>query len=92
MTKARFLWRVALLCNLCYVLSIYLRMHPSNNYGSFQSTILIMGTILGFTLNVISLALLGWSRSRKKHWEDGMRWLPLSNAAFFVLQIIDLLI
>jgi hypothetical protein len=92
MTKARFLWRVAFLCNLCYVLSIYLRMNPSNNYGSFQSSILIMGTILGFTLNILSLALFCWSVSRNKQWEDGMRWLPISNAAFLLLQIIDMLL
>ena len=50
-----------------------------------------MGTILGFTLNVLSLALLGWSASRKKYWELGMRWIPIANLAFFLFQIIDLL-
>ena len=91
MTKARFLWRVAFLCNLCYLVSIYLRMNPSHNYGSFQSTVLIMGTLLGFTLNLFSLGLLGFSKTRKKHWEDGILWLPILNAGFLLAQLIDLL-
>src|ERR671912_1320789 len=80
MTKARFLWRVAFLCNICYLVSIYLRMHPSHNYGAFQSTILIMGTILAFSLNLVSLGLYSYSAGNKKHWENGMKWLPMLNA------------
>jgi len=90
MTKARFLWRVAFLCNLCYLVSIYLRMNPSDNYGSFQSTILIMGTILGFTLNLISFGLYSFSRAKNKYWEEGHHWLPVLNAILFGVQLLDL--
>src|SRR3954465_10912227 len=41
MTKPRFLWRVAFLCNLCYWFCIYLRLHPSASTLFFQSTLLI---------------------------------------------------
>jgi hypothetical protein len=90
MTKARFLWRVAFLCNICYLVSIYLRMHPSHNYGAFQSTVLIMGTILAFSLNLVSLGLYGYSAWNKKGWEGGMKWLPILNAVLFLLQLLDL--
>jgi hypothetical protein len=66
-------------------------MHPSDNYGSFQSTILIMGTLLAFLINLVSIGLFLISRIREKHWEEGVLWLPAANAVFFMVQIADLI-
>ena len=91
MTKARFLWRVAFLCNLCYLVSIYLRMHPSSNYGAAQSTVLVMGTMLAFVLNLVSLILYFVSLAGRKQWQKTLGWLPITNAALFMVQLADLL-
>jgi len=90
MTKARFLWRVAFLCNLCYLVSVYLRMHPSPNYGAAQSTVLVMGTLLAFGLNLVSLILYIVSLAGRKEWQKTLAWLPLANIAFFMVQLVDL--
>src|SRR6476661_8684470 len=91
MTKARFLWRVAFLCNLCYLISIYLRMHPSSNYGAAQSTVLIMGTLLAFVLNLLSLILLIIAVNSKREGTKNFLWLPVANLVVFIVQLIDLI-
>lgn len=91
MLKPVFLWRVTLLCNLCYLISLGLRIFPSANYGAFQSTILIMGTLMALLMNVVSLISIIILLFQYKSASLQPAWLLVINFLLFLVQLIDLM-
>lgn len=92
MSKLLFLWRVTLICNLCYLVALGLRIFPSGNYGAFQSTVIVMGTIMALWLNVfsaISVLILGIQKNRRALQPA---WLLITNLVIFLAQFLDLFI
>lgn len=93
MPKLLFFSRVALLCNLCFLLTYLMRYVPQLKEGFFVSTIIITGLVLSIVINFIvnllyMLIKLGY---RKPLTAYVPAWLAITNFLFFVVQAILLL-
>ena len=92
MPKLMFFSRVALLCNVCFVLTFLVRYVPSLKEGFFVSTIIIIGLVLSIVINVIiNLLYLLVVAAGKPIGNFVPVWLAIINFLFFVLQAILLI-
>lgn len=93
MQSLLFLSRVALLCNICFLVVQVLRyvsFAPAN--GPLLSTLVIAGYLLSFLLNAILLiAFIVLKLSKKKLLVGLPRWIIAANLTIFLLQIILLI-
>ena len=92
MSKLLFLSRVGLLCNICFLLTFFIRYVPELKDGFFVSTIIVIGLVLSIVINVILnmfYLLITVAEKRVIHYVP--TWLILINFLFFVFQAILLL-
>lgn len=83
-----FFSRVVFICNLFYLLAIYIRLNPTFPDIFLSSTSIIIGTIMAIYGNIfINLAYLILLFNRKKMKEFAPVWLVLANFIFLLIQI-----
>lgn len=89
MPKLIFLLKLAVICNVCYVLGFFLRAKILNIPPSISSTLIILGYPVAILLNTI---LLIWILIifRKTEFSKQLRWLIIFSALIYTAQIIDL--
>jgi hypothetical protein len=92
MPKLAFFSRVALLCNICFLITLLLRFAPDLKYGFFISTIVIIGLVLSIVINVLlhifCLLIIAAGKPIRQYVPA---WLLVINFLFFVLQAILLM-
>lgn len=92
MSKLLFLSRVALLCNICFLLTFLMHYVPALENGIITSTIIIMGNIIAIVVNVlihlIYLILFFIGRSILSLIPV---WLMVINFVFLIIQVILLI-
>jgi hypothetical protein len=89
MRALRFLSRVALICNLCFLCTgiiLWIRNPPE---GQLIVLVIIIGYVLSGLINAIIgiwylLALL----TGKRFWNSVPKWLIIVNSLFIVLQVV----
>lgn len=92
MPKLLFFSRVALLCNLCFLVTFLLRYAPGLKSSFFVSTIIIMGLVLGIVINtLVNILYLATTISRRPISRFVPLWLIITNILFFIFQAILLL-
>lgn len=92
MSKLLFFSRVALLCNVCFVLTFLIRYVPEMKEGFIVSTIIIIGLVLSIVINVIiNLFYILITVADKPIGHYVPRWLVVTNFLFFVFQAILLI-
>ena len=92
MQKLLFFSRVALICNICFLVTILLRFMPFLDNGAVSSTLIISGSVLSIIINsllVLTYILLTVIRRPLRHYVPG--WLVITNFLIFVLQVIFLI-
>jgi len=93
MPLLRLLSRVAFICNICFLLASFVQWLPDPPEGGLVSMIIVLGYLLAILVNTVVniwvVAALMVHRLKK-----GMvpTWLVITNFAFFVLQLLLLLI
>jgi hypothetical protein len=89
MQNLLFFSRVALICNLCFVLAWLFRYYPGLQSGHIVSTVLILGLftaiLLNIVVNIVILIFLLQRRPVRKHFPG---WLIIVNFLFLLSQII----
>lgn len=91
MQKLLFLSRVALICNICFLVTALLSYVPFLANGAISSTLIITGSVLSIIVNslvILLYTLLLITRSPVKNYVPA--WLIITNLIIFVLQIIFL--
>ncbi len=92
MSKLFFFSRVALLCNVCFLITFFIRYVPRLKDGFFLSTIIIVGLVLSIVINaLVNLFYLAVTVANKAVIHYVPLWLVLTNFLFFVFQAILLL-
>lgn len=92
MSKLLFFSRVGLLCNICFLLTFFIRYVPELKDGFFVSTIIVIGLVLSIVINVIlNMFYLLITVADKPISHYVPRWLIVINFLFFVFQAILLL-
>ena len=92
MSKLFFFSRVALLCNICFLITFFIRYLPDFKDGFFISTIIIVGLVLSIVINVlVNLFYLAVTVAKKPVVYYVPLWLVITNFLFFVFQAILLL-
>ncbi len=87
MRLLRFLYRVAFICNICFLLAILVRYIPSPPEGHIVSTIIVLGFLLGILLNILANVWLLIAWLAKATLSIIPRWLRIVNALFFIIQL-----
>ena len=89
MRKLLFFSRVALICNICFLITFILLYMPLPSETGVSSTIIIMGRVLSVVITailiLIYIILLFTSRNLFTHIPA---WLVITNFLFFVGQVI----
>ncbi|HUR10082.1 MAG TPA: hypothetical protein VM012_01860 [Flavitalea sp.] len=87
MAKVLFFARITFICNVCFVLALFLRYYPYLQ-GAFASTIIILGTVIAFIVNVllhlVFLVLYLTGKHFRKHIPG---WLLFANLMFLSIQL-----
>ncbi|MDF2188777.1 hypothetical protein [Paraflavitalea sp. CAU 1676] len=92
MPKLLFFSRVAFICNICFLLTWFMRYLPPVEPGHFASTIVILGIGLSVIMNVIiNFFIIVLLLQRKLQKEHIPQWLAIANALFLIVQLILLL-
>ena len=92
MPKLLFFSRVALLCNICFLLTFLMRYVPRISEVWFVSTIVIIGVVMAIVINaIINIFYLLLTVAGKPISQYVPRWLVVINFLFFVFQAILLL-
>lgn len=92
MRKLLFFSRVAFICNICFLLTWFMRYLPPMQQGHFASTIVILGIGLSIILNVIINFFIIVALFQKKPVKEHIpAWLAIANAVFMIAQLILLL-
>jgi hypothetical protein len=92
MGKLLFFSRVAILCNICFLVTFLIRYVPAFKEGFFISTIIIIGLVMSIVINVvINLFYLLIVLADKPISHYVPPWLVVINFLFFVFQVILLI-
>ena len=92
MSKLFFFSRVALLCNVCFLITFFIRFVPDLKDGFLISTIIIIGLVLSIAINaLVNLFYLAVTVVNKPVVHYVPLWLVITNFLFFVFQAILLL-
>ena len=92
MPKLYFFSRVALLCNICFLITFFIRHVPRLQDGFFISTIIIVGLVLSIVINaLVNLFYLVVTVAGKPVIHFVPLWLVAINFLFFVFQAILLI-
>lgn len=94
MRLVAFLSKLALVCNLFFLLTVAIHFYDFMGDNSMASIVIIIGYALAvfiFTplINIIYIALLAL---RKKLFDVVPKWLVLTNFFFLILQIIYIIL
>lgn len=91
MPKLLFLSRVALICNLCFLITFLMHYAPVSN-GSIPSTIIVLGNVVSVVINVLMNALYVLIfLAGKPLIRHVPVWLIAINFLFFIFQVILLI-
>lgn len=92
MPKILFLSRVALICNICFLITLLMHYIPAVASGIFSSTLIILGTVMAIVINVLMnilyLIIVFYGRPIRKFVPV---WLISVNFLFLILQVILLI-
>ncbi len=92
MPKILFLSRVALICNICFLITLLMHYIPAIASGIFSSTLIILGTVMAIVINVLMnilyLIIVFYGRPIRKFVPV---WLISVNFLFLILQVILLI-
>lgn len=84
-----FLSRVTFLCNLIYLLALYMRVNPSFPEVFMTSTIIIIGTVMAFVGTIIVNLVYLWMLVTRVNFSKHLPvWLAIANFLFLLLQVI----
>jgi len=88
MPLLRILCRAALICNICFLIAIWIiwLKHPVNQ--GLTSIMLIMGFFISPCLNIVVNAWLSLNRVSKKPRAEIPRLIIFLNGAFLAIQLI----
>lgn len=91
MQKLLFLSRVALICNICFLVTILLQYIPFLSNGAVSSTLIITGSVLAGIINIIVTALVIFLLVTRRPVSNYVpSWLLITNLLIFVVQILFL--
>ena len=89
MRLLRFLSRLALICNICFLLASILRYLPSPPDNALISDIIILGYFGPIAVNLFVNLIVVILFVLRRIWASGVpRWLLITNFVFFVIQIL----
>ena len=92
MPKILFLSRVALICNICFLITLLMHYIPAIASGIFSSTLIILGTVMAIVINVLMnilyLIIVFYGMPIRKFVPV---WLISVNFLFLILQVILLI-
>jgi hypothetical protein len=92
MPKLLFFSRVALICNVCFLLTYLLNLIPVLSNGIITSTIIMLGIVLSIVLNtMLNILYIIMTLAGKRLTDSVPKWLVIVNFLFFVFQVIFLL-
>ncbi len=92
MPKLLFFSRVALLCNICFLITYLLRNVPFISNGIVTSTIIVMGNVLSIVINMLVNILYVFIALTGKPISTYLpKWIIIVNFLFFILQVILLI-
>ena len=83
-----FFSRVVFICNLFYLLALYIRLSPQVPEVFLTSGIIIMGSVMALYGTVLINLCYGWLLTRKKLKQYVPLWLALVNFLFLLTQIL----
>jgi hypothetical protein len=92
MTKLLFLSRVALLCNICFVITLLMHYVPVLSQGVITSTVIILGTVMAIVINALMnflYLIIALSGQRLQNLVP--LWIIIINFLFLILQAILLI-
>jgi hypothetical protein len=85
----RFLSRVAFICNLFFVFTVFMQVKSFFPEGTSASTIVIVGYLMAPLVNlVVNISYLVCFILRKPLLASVPRWLVISNIIFLLFQIL----
>ena len=92
MPKILLLSRAALICNICFLITLLMHYIPAIASGIFSSTLIILGTVMAIVINVLMnilyLIIVFYGRPIRKFVPV---WLISVNFLFLILQVILLI-
>lgn len=89
MRKLLFFSRVALICNICFLITFILLYMPIPSETGLSSTIIIMGRVLSVVITaVLMLVYIIVLFTSRKLFSHVPAWLVITNFLFFVGQVI----
>lgn len=92
MQKLIFFARVAFICNVCFVLTWFMRAAPGLQQGQIASSIIVLGVGLAIILNCLtSLVAIAMLLRKKVTGTRFPYWLFIINFLFFIAQLILIL-
>lgn len=92
MQRLLFFSRVALICNICFLITFFIHYIPAIANGVIPSTIIIIGNVLAIVINVLLNIIYGLFMLTGKPISQYLpKWLAVVNFFFFILQVILLL-
>jgi len=93
MPLLRLLSRVAFICNICFLLASFVQWLPNPPEGGLVSMIIVLGYLLAILVNtVVNVWVIAGLMVRRLKKGMVPTWLMIVNFAFFVLQLLLLLI
>jgi hypothetical protein len=93
MPLLRLLSRVAFICNICFLLASFVQWLPDPPEGGLVSMIIVLGYLLAILVNtVVNVWMIVALMVRRLKKGMVPVWLLIANFAFFVLQLLLLLI
>ena len=92
MPKLLFLSRVAVICNLCFLITFLMHYIPFVSNGSIPSTIIVLGNVVSIVINVLMNAVyILILLAGKPLIRYVPVWLIATNFLFFIFQVILLI-
>ena len=92
MPKLLFFSRVALICNVCFLVTFFMHYVPIIANGLVPSTIIILGNVLAIVLNaMINILYILLFFAGRFFILRVPQWIIVVNFLFFVFQIILLI-
>src|SRR3979411_1077666 len=84
--------RIAFICNLFFLLAFSIQFVKWTHSEQFTATILILGYVMGFTLNpFVNLCYLFFGGAARKKLAIIPSWLIVANALFLVIDAFYIL-
>ena len=92
MSRLRFFSRVAFLCNICFLLALFILWLDQPPEGDMVSLVIVIGFVLAVIVNFIVNFAYGIQLIRRKQLTPVIpRWLIIANFIFLIPQIILLM-